>query len=230
MERKFLAFSCLVLLGSIVYFIYTSYQLHIENKNQQEVTVELEVPAVERVYTNNSSQSVKPESPNLDPTEEKREVFEEALKNLEALEEEAKTEAMTGIATSETGASETEIKDIGISPELEALFVGVKQFMDQEKFIDSEVRSYLDENFKLKQRQIEIITNDLLEAQGEESGRLHEEFQRNIEHMETLSDIIIPFGKQMIQLRIEFEQKHGITLEEFMENHGEDFHSWKALQ
>ena len=228
MERKFLAFSCLVLLISIVYFIYTSYQLHIENKNQQEVITELEMPSVGRVYTNSSSQYAKTERSNLEPTEEGWEAFEEVFNNFEALGETVETSQFEGGV--ETVAVEAEEGHTGISAELEALFVGVKQFMDQERIIDDEVRPYLDENFKLKQRQIEIITNDLLEAQGEESERLHKEFQKNREHMKTLSDIIIPFGEQMIQLRTEFEEKHRITLEKFMENHGEDFRSWKALQ
>ena len=70
MERKFLAFSCLVLLSSIAYFIYTSYQLHIQNKNQQEVEVEPEAPLIGARGASSSFQPLTPEHSNLEPSEE----------------------------------------------------------------------------------------------------------------------------------------------------------------
>ena len=111
---------------------------------------------------------------------------------------------------------------------MEALFVGVKQFIDKERAIDIEARPFLDEHFKLKRRQIEIGTHDLVEARGEEAKRLHEEFRINKERMETLTAIIAPFGERLRQLQNEFEQNYGVTLEEFFNEYDADYKAWKA--
>ena len=117
MARKFLVFSCLVFLISIVYSIYTRYQMQTENQNQQDVTAELEAPSVGHVFISRSSQP-KTEDSNLEPTEHEEdwEAFGEFLSYLEELEGTTDTTQPEEVA--ETEASETKGDDTGISSEL----------------------------------------------------------------------------------------------------------------
>ena len=132
MERKILVFSCLVLLISIVYFIYTSYQLHIENGNQQEVTAELEEPFVGSVSTGSSSR-LKQENSSPEPTAKEWEAFEKVFNDFEELEEQAETTQPEGVA--ETEASETEDSHTGISSELEAMFTRARDIKAQQRVL-----------------------------------------------------------------------------------------------
>ena len=119
MARKFLGFSCLVFLISIVYFIYTRHQLQPESKNrqnQQKVTAELEAPVTGRISTIRSSQP-KTEDSNPEPTEEEWAAFVAFLSNLEELEEsEGTTETTQPEEVAETEVYGADGGDTGISP------------------------------------------------------------------------------------------------------------------
>ena len=149
MARRFLVISFLVFLISIVYFVYTRYQLHAESKNQQvqqEVTAELETPFTGRVFSSRSGQS-KTESSNPEPTEEEWKSFEEFIGNLEKLEElEGTTETTQPEEVAETVASEIEVDDTGISPELEEMFIYYKGHLDRFRDVERKGSSSYEES------------------------------------------------------------------------------------
>ena len=219
MANKFLVFSCLVLLISIVYFIYTSYQLHIENKNQQEMTVELGEPFVERVSTSSSSQSPKPERSNPEPTAEEWEAFEEVFRDFEDSEEQTET-------TQSEIASETEDSHTGISPELEAMFTRVRDIQTQENVLIDEVADLYIEESEIQARQIEIGTKELLIADTGQARRLHEELKMLHDRRVELDTILNPYDEQIEGLNHEFEQEYGMSTEEFHEGYDSVYKSW----
>ena len=206
MERKFLIFSCLVLLSSIVYFIYTSYQLHIENKNQQEVVAELEVPAVERVYTNNFSH-VKPGRSNLGPIEEKWEAFEEVFSDFEELEEMTETSQLEGVA--ETAAVAADEDRTGISPELEAMFLDVNALVKRDNAILDEMEPHVQQALEIS-RKIGEIADRLVEAERDNKikKKLYAEVEGLYRDDEAILAILKPYIQQRRQLRADFEQKN----------------------
>ncbi len=225
MERKFLAFSCLVLLSSIVYFIYTSYQLHIQNRSQQEVAVESEAPLIGARAANSSFQPLTPEHSNPESTEEEWGVSEKTSESTEFEE----TEVIFDIENFEE--LETKTSEEQSQPELEALFADVKQLYDQREIIYRETAPFSIELHKLKYRQIEIGLHDLVEASGEETERLHEEFRRSQGRMQESRTIIALLDDQRLQLEKEVEQivfDYGMTVEEFDERYGEKYESWKS--
>ena len=224
MERKFLAFSCLVLLSSIIYFFYTSYQLRVEIKNQQEGTTELEVPSVERIYTNNSSQSSKLEHTNPEPIQEEWETFEEVLRDFEELEKMAETSQLEGVA--EPAAIAADKGRTGISPELEALFTKVRDIKAQQRALTDEFAPFIVDRAELKYRLIEIISSDLVEAGREQTKKLHEEMEHIYQRSVTLNPLVDSYDQQIQQLRYEFEQEYGMSIEEFHEIYDSAYNSW----
>lgn len=227
MERKFLAFSCLVLLISIVYFIYTSYQLHIENKNQQEVTSELETLFIAPWVADSVFQYATPEQAISEPIEGEGEleVFEQDFESVE-LEE---TEAI--FDTGGYDEMEAETTDDRIDTLLEALFTEVEPLYGQQSVILREITPPSIELRKLKYRQIEIGLYDLVGASSEETKRLHEEFHRSQDRMQELRTIIAPLEEQLLQLSKEIKQTvfdYGMTVQEFDKRYGEQYKSWKS--
>ena len=227
MERKFLAFSCLVLLSSIVYFIYTSYQLHIENKNQQEVTSELETLFIAPWVADSASQYATPEQSTSEPIEGEGEleVFEQDFESVE-LEE---TEAI--FDTGGYDEMEAETTDDRIDTLLEALFTEVEPLYGQQSVILREITPPSIELRKLKYRQIEIGLYDLVGASSEETKWLHEEFHRSQDRMQELRAIIAPLEEQLLQLSKEIKQTvfdYGMTVQEFDKRYGEQYKSWKS--
>ena len=229
MERKFLAFSCLVFLSSIIYFIYTTYQLHIENKNRQEVTAELEVPAVERVYTNNFSPSVKPGRSNLGPTEEKWEPFEEVFSDFEELEEMTETSQLEKVA--EIAAVAADEDRTGISPELEAMFLDVNALVKRDNAILDEMEPYVQQALEIS-RKIGEIADRLVEAgtDNEIKKNLYAEVERLYKDDEAILAILKPYIQQRRQLRADFEQKYGISEKEFADQYYKIHSAWKQGQ
>ena len=223
MERKFLAFSCLVLLSSIVYFIYTSYQLHIENKNQQELTAKLKVPSVERVYTNNSSQSSKTERSTPELTEEEWEAFNKVLSHSEGSENQAETIQLDERTATE--ASETEGDGTKISPEQVARFEFISQYQEMQR--DS--LSVDDEFSELTRKQIQLgsdITAGPMHM--DELGVLVWEHKRVSERLKVLEPLITSHVDQTIQMEAEFQEKYGASLGEFYNQYEKEYKSWKA--
>lgn len=225
MVKKFLVFSCVVLLASIVYFIYTSYQWHIKDKDLQEAAME-EAPPLEYVSTiKNDSTShtlerYNPDPSSPEPTTEEWTVFE-ATGDFKGSEEYKET-------TQSEFQSETEDDQAGISPELEALFTGVKSLINQLEVIRREAAPYVEEHAKVKYRQIEIGTRDLVDADKESTEQLHEEFRQNQERMKQLMDRIKPFEEQKRQLTNRFQEENDMTFSEFKERYNEDYRLWKA--
>lgn len=223
MERKFLAFSCLVLLSSIVYFIYTSYQLHIENKNRQEVTAELEVPSVERVYTNNSSQSSKTERSTSELTEEEWEAFDEVLSDSEDSENQAETiqlDERTGTEASETRGDGTKI-----SSEQMVRF----KFINKYHTMQRDSRSVDDEYSELSRKQDQLM-DDITAGpmHMDELGVLVSEYKRVSERLKELEPLITSHVDQTIQMEEEFQEKYGISLGEFYNQYEKEYKSWKT--
>lgn len=224
MERNFLAFSCLVLLSSIVYFIYTSYQLHIENRNRQGVKAAPKAPLIGARGANSSFQPLTLEHSN--PESPEREW--ERSNNISESTELGDTEVV--FDTEDFEELEATTSQEQSSPELEALVTGVKQLYDQREIIYQETAPFSIELHKLKYRQIEIGLHDLVEASGEETERLHEEFRRSQDRMQELRTIIAVLDDERLQLEKEVEQivfDYGMTVEEFDEIYSENYESWK---
>ena len=229
MERNFLVFSCLVLLVSVVYFIYTSYQLHIEDKNQQEVTVELREPVIGVWDTSSSFQNSTPEQLILESIEGEIEGFE-SVSQSKTLED----AVLTPKIISDTGnldEVEAIISQEQSGQELETLFTDLKQLYDQREIIYRETAPFSTKLRKLKYRQIEIGLYDLVGASGEETKRLHEEFHRSQGEMQELRTTIASLDEERLQIEKEVEQimsEYGMTVEGFYDRHGQKYESWKS--
>ncbi|MYE87661.1 hypothetical protein F4X33_01510 [Candidatus Poribacteria bacterium] len=220
MERKFLVFSCFVLLSSIVYFIYTSYQLHIENKNRQEVEADPKAPLIGSREANGSFQPLALEYSNPEPTKKGWEVSDKTSESTKFED----TEVVFDIEDFEE--LETKTAEEQSQPELETLFTDVKQLYDQRETIYQETAPFSIELHKLKYRQIEIGLYDLVEASGAETEQLHEEFRRSQDRMQELRTIIAALDDQRLQLEKKVEQivfDYGMTVEEFDEIYGEKY-------
>ncbi len=225
MERKFLVFSCLVLLISIVYFIYTSYQLHIENRNRQEMTIESEVPVIGSGEANSSFHPLALEHSNPEWAEEESKMSEKTSENLE-LEE---TEVI--FDTEKFEELETQNSEEPSSPELEPLFIDVKQLDDQRRKLNRESESFDREFGELSTRQLEILTEDLLETREEHIiNQLHEEFERVTKRIEEIRPVINSFLEEHDQLNKEYEElekQYGISMTEFHEKYEDMYKYWR---
>ena len=232
MERKFLAFSCLVLLSSMVYFIYTSYQLHIENKNQQEVTAELEAPFVGGLYISRSSPS-KTENSNLEPTEGGWAAFEDSVKDFDERDETAETTQPEEVTEAEI--SETEGNDTGISPELEKMFIYYKGYLDRHREVSQKQAPFMKKIVEMD-KEWEKLDNLITEKtnRGEEHQELVEARRQLSEEREEIFVALEPLDERMTQLEQEWEEylraHHGIDSTLFRETHTKALRSWLANQ
>ena len=214
MERHFLVFSCLVFLASVVYFTYTNYQLHIEDKNQLEMIVELREPVIGVWDTSNSFQASTPEQ--LIP-----ESVEGEIEEFKSVSESKKLEdaALTSKVISDTGSfdeMEAIISQEQSGQELETLFTDLKQLYDQREIIYRETAPFSTKLRQLKYRQIEIGLHDLVGASSEETKRLHEEFNSSQGEMQELRTTIASLDEQRLQIEKEVEQimsEYGMTVE-----------------
>ena len=232
MERKFLAFSCLVLLSSIVYFIYTSYQLHIESKNQQEGTAELKAPFVGGLYISHSSQS-KTENSNLEPTEGGWAAFEDGVKDFDERDETAETTQSEGVT--EAAISETEGNDTGISPELEKMFIYYKGYLDRRREVSRKQVPFMRKIAEMD-KEWEALDNLITEKmnRGEKHQELIEARRQLAEERAEVFVALEPFDERMAQLDQEWEEYlrtyHGVDSATFRETHTEALRSWLANQ
>ncbi len=225
MERKFLAFSCLVLLISIAYFIYTSYQLRIENKNQQEVSVELEAPFTRLRDANRSFHPLTPEHSNPEPTAEEWKASEKTSESTE-LEE-------TEVIFDTEGFEELEAKtsEEQSSPELEALFIDVKQLDDQRQKLNQAEEPFFKDFVELRRAIFEIV-----EEMGTTEGKqmiqqLDEDFKQLTTRQNELAPILNEFYEKQREIDNAYEKladKYGISMTEFHEKHEAAYQSWKA--
>ncbi len=221
MNRKFLIFSCLVLLISIVYFIYTSYQLHTKYNKQQEVATESEAPFVTRVSTTKSfSTNGDLQSLNLNPTLEEQEDFKDVLNGeIEVPEEQVER-------TQLEVWSETEDSHTGICLELEIMFARVRDIKAQKHALVEEVSDLYIEDSEIQTRQIEIGTKELLMADEEEVRRLHDELKMLHNRRVELDTILDPYDQQIEELDYKFEHEYGMSFHEFHERYGLEYDSW----
>ena len=225
MERKFLAFSCLVLLSSIAYFIYTSYQLHIQNKNQQEVEVKSEAPLIGGRGANSSFHPLTPEHSNLEPTEEEWKASEKTSESTE-LEE-------TGVIVDTEGFEELEAKtsEKQSSPELEALFVDVKQLDDQRQKLNQEEEPFFREFVELR-RAIFKIVEEMGTTEGKQIiHQLDEDFESLTRRQNELVPILNAFYEEQREIDNAYKRltdKYGIPMTEFHEKHEAAYQSWKV--
>lgn len=236
MARKLLGFSCLVFLISIVYFIYTRYQLNTENKNQQEVTAELEAPSVGYVSTSRSSQP-KTEDSNPEPTEEEWAAFEAFLSNLEELEElEGTTETIQPEGVAETEAYSAEGDDTGISPELEGMFIHYKEvFLNRTREVDREITPFMRRIVEIDERMEELFDAIMEKSnRGEEHQELLDARMQLYEERVEVSEALEPLDEQMAQIHQDWEEyllaNHGIDSTTFNETYTEALRTWFANQ
>lgn len=222
MERKFLAFSCLVLLSSIVYFIYTSYQLHIENRNRQEEAVELETPPIGNVATSRSSPA-KQENSSSKLTEGEWGAFEEVLSDSEDSENQAETIQLDERAAIEE--SETRGDGTKIGPEQVVRF----KFINKYHTMQQDSRS-IDDEFSELSRKHDQLMDDMT------AGPMHmddlrvivREYKRVSERLKVLEPLITSHVDQTIQMEAEFQEKYGISLGKFYNQYEKEYKSWKA--
>ena len=221
MERKFLVFSCLVLLISIVYFIYTSYQLHTKYNKQQEVAAQSEAPFVTRVSTTRSfSTNGDLQSLNLNPTLEEQEDFKDVLNGEIEVPEEQVERIQLEVWP------ETEDSHTGIYPELEIMFARVRNIKVQKHALVVEVANLYIEDSEIQTRQIEIGMKELLMADEEEARRLHDELKMLHNRRVELDTILDPYDQQIEELDYEFEHEYGMSFHEFHERYGLEYDSW----
>ena len=225
MERKFLAFSCLVLLSSIAYFIYTSYQLHIQNKNRQAVEVEPEVPLIGARGTSSSFQPLTPEHSNLEPTEEEWKASEKTSESTK-LEE-------TGVIFDAEGFEELEATTFEEQrrSELEALFIDVKQLDDQREKLNQAEAPFFKDFVELRRAIFEIV-EEMGTTEGKQMSRqLDEDFYRLTEQQNELVPILNAFYEEQREIDSAYEtlvDRYGISMTEFHEKHEAAYQSWKA--
>ena len=238
MARKFLGFSCLVFLISIVYFIYTRHQLQPESKNrqnQQKVTAELEAPVTGRISTIRSSQP-KTEDSNPEPTEEEWAAFVAFLSNLEELEEsEGTTETTQPEEVAETEVYGADGGDTGISPELEEMFIYYKGYLDRFRVYDQEVASLMRNVVEIDERMDELFDAIMEKAnRGEEHQELLDARMQLYEERAEISEALEPLGERMAQLQEELNEylltNHGIDSTTFNETYTDALRAWFANQ
>lgn len=227
MERKFLAFSCLILLISIVYFIYTSYQWHIEGEDQQKKLAKWEASFIDDVSSGQYPQTSEPRNLNPASTVRESERFEVDRVNVEGLEDAVITLQSEEFA--EMVSSETKSDEIGIGPELEAMFLDIKALVDRDNEILDEMEPYVQQVWQINTRQEEIL-DELVAANGnrEEMEILYAEFHTLVDEAKSISDDIIePYEHQRRQLRSKFERRYGLSEEEFADRYYESYRTWK---
>ena len=231
MERNFLVFSCLVFLASVVYFIYTSYQLHIEDKNQPEVTVELREPVIGVWDTSSSFQVPTPEQLISESIEGEIEEFESVSESMKLEDAELTPKVISDIGSLDEMEAKTSQEQSG--QELETLFTDLKQLYDQREIIYRETAPFSTKLRKLKYRQIEIGLYDLVGAGSEETKKLHEEFHRSQGEMQELRTTIAFLDKERLQIEKEVEEimsEYGMTVAGFYDRYGQKYESWKSGQ
>ena len=229
MIKKFFVFSCLVFLISFAYFIYTSYHLRnspSETENQQGVITEFKQPLAERFSTSRSAQSEQENSNHARTTDEWSEI-EETLTDFEELEGTADTPQLEEIGT--TVISKAEGHGMRLSPEIEAMFLDVRALVERDNAILDEREPYLQQVWEIDARQSEI-QEKLVAANGnkEEMRRLYAEYQKLEEAAKAIwEDFIESSIQQRRQLRADFEQKYGISREEFADQFNEVYRVWR---
>ena len=228
MNRKFLVFSVLVssliVLVSCGHYIYTSYRLD----------TEFESPTTGHSDDSTSLQPSTPQRANAEPmvnerSVTEREAFEGLFENTKLEETKVTLNTDDFDKVEDYGEVEEKTSNAQGSLEMEELFKGIKQIHDERGVILRKMASFSIELGKLKYRQIEIGTQDLVHARGDEIDRLHEEFHRSGARMDELRAIIAPLEEQDLQLQKEAVQKvseYGMTIEEFYEKYEDHIESW----
>ena len=226
MARKFFAFSCLVLLISILYFIYTSYTIQ-TSKNQPEATAESEELYVGRRPAGSSFQSSAPENsepePEPEPTEEEWEAFENHLKNKE-LED-------TEVASDTGDSDEAKASNKQISPELESLFIAVKQLDDRRRKLNREEEPFNKEFFELRGATFEILK----EMEATDDKQIIQQLDKDFEWIGRRMNELVPILNEFYEKHRKvdkgyeaLEEQYGISVTEFREKYEETYESWKA--
>ena len=223
MERKFLAFSCVVLLISIVYFIYTSYQLHTQNKSQQEVKPE--APLISARAANNSLYPLTPKHSTPESTEEEWEVSERSSEGT-VLEEPGVTFDTEDFEGLEANPSEEQSR-----PELEALFIDVKQLDDQREELNQAEEPFFKEYVELRRAIFEIV-EEMGTTEGKQMNQqLDEDFKLLTEQQNELVPILNEFYEKQREIDRAYEKlanKYGISMTEFHARHEAAYQSWKT--
>lgn len=221
MEKKFLAFSCIGLLISIGFFILTKPKKQLLIENQQG---EPEEPDETFVVSVPKARFPPPkqESSNPEPTEEEWEEFEAIVRDIVELEEQVQNTQMD--VNSETGTGK-----IKISPELEARFIDFRVVIKRDNAIMLEMNPYVEEALKLGdgargvyQRLVEANAN----GNDEEKIKLYDELRRFEEQSRAVGAFIEPYQQRRRQIQAEFEQKYGISLVEFHNQHVDTYRLW----
>ena len=207
----------------------TKNKEHLSTPNQQEMSEEsTEVPAKE-IRIARTPQPTRANK-HTESSEEEREEESEAL--LRSLEEEEVEDVQSEVA-SETEVPETEDSETTISPELETLFIVVKDWRNKQQANYREALPLSNRFARLVRREQEIHDASV-GTSGEENQRLHEELRQVREEMEEVNASLNPLIEEREQLTRELEEyvetHYGMTLRRFFDTHGEAFDSWRKAQ
>ena len=117
--------------------------------------------------------------------------------------------------------------------ELETLFTDLKQLYDQREIIYEKTAPFSTKLRKLKYRQIEIGSHDLVGASGEETEKLHKELRNIQEELPKLRTAIASLDEERLQIEKEVEEimsEYGMTVKGFYDRYGQKYESWKSGQ
>lgn len=226
MHKKFLLFSCLVLLASVIYFIHTFFfELRTRTEQQQEIA---DVPKVNSIKyaPRNGFAKAEPELPTPAETEETREDGEIRAQVSQGSFEDTENEEYSSSIEIESDNSE-------ISPELEMLFNVVNEWRDNNIRHGEETGPYMRVYAKLSkiEGELNLAING---TSGEESQTLHDELLQVQSEKEHISNLIAPFDQEWERNTQELEQylatNYGMTIRDFFDTYQDEFHSWREAQ
>lgn len=226
MHRKFLLFSWLVLLTSVIYFIYTFFfELRTRNEQQQEIAHVPEENSVKYVPRNSFSKAER-EQTSPAATEETGDEGEiPGQVSQESFEDTEYKEIYS--------APEIETDDSEINSELEMLFIVVNELWNKNVSHADAIRPFMREYAKLSkiEGELNLAING---TSGEENQRLHDKLLQVQSDKEHLADLMAPLDEEREQVAQEVEQylatNYGTTIKGFFDTYKEEFHSWREAQ
>ena len=180
---------------------------------------------MERGGANGSFQPLTLEHSNLEPTEEEWKASEKSSESTELEETEAIFDT-EGFEELEAKTSEEQS-----SPELEAIFIDVKQLDDQREKMNQEEEPFFKDFVELRRVIFEIV-EEMGTAKGKQMiQQLDEDFNWFTQQQNELVPVLNEFYKEQREIDGMYEtleDKYGISMTEFHEKHEAAYQSWKA--
>ena len=133
--------------------------------------------------------------------------------------------------TEGSDALETKASEEQSSPELEALFIDVKQLDDQREKLNQAEEPFFKDFVELRRAIFEVV-EEMGTTEGKQMSRqLDEDFYRLTEQQNELVPILNAFYEEQREIDSAYEtlvDKYGISMTEFHEKHEAAYQSWKA--